>query len=423
MQKITWFATAVLWVALAAVSTGQDRFEALAWVDHFDFAGARKGNHFLFDTETSVGIEAILHHVGETGATTILWRNCGGATMRYQSRVESHHQDAPFDKRRLPDNRPVYGWLRYGEVEPDILRQVFADCRRQGWVGGVHWPFEENHWASWTLGGWNLDHPQYWCRTTSGLPWAGRCSIAYPEVLEHKLALLDELVERGMSTLFIDTWRSGAWTPADEYVPPVVDAWKSAHNGENPPMNPRDEAWCRHVSTYVTNLMRRIRERLDRSGQHIRFLVGAFGMTGDGRSPLRERGLDWPLLVREGVIDGLVVQSVPWNARHPFASTRTHYRNIIAAVAGRCDVYFPVRAYDYAGYGMPSYAKASGLKQADIAARLVRLAWEEGGAGISMECVDYNNYAPETRRVVKGLLEGECRWRHTPKTGDDTPQI
>ena len=57
-------------------------FEKIALIDSFDFGT-------VFDTETVAGTEQILDHVLLTGADTVLWRNCGGATMRYQSQEES----------------------------------------------------------------------------------------------------------------------------------------------------------------------------------------------------------------------------------------------------------------------------------------------------------------------------------------------
>ena len=38
----------------------------------------------------------------------------------------------------------------------------------------------------------------------SGTPWSGRTSLAYPEVVAHKLRILDELLERGLSSEDID---------------------------------------------------------------------------------------------------------------------------------------------------------------------------------------------------------------------------
>ncbi len=115
-------------------------------------------------------------------------------------------------------------------------------------------------------------------------------------------------------------------------------------------------------------------------------------------------------LVREGIVDTLVVNIAKWDAKRPFASTQEYYAAMRRAVPPPCRLLCPVRAYDYEGGGMPSYAKATDLKQHEIAERLVRLAWDCGADGISLECVDHNNYRPETRRVMAELVHGPCRF-------------
>ena len=115
-------------------------FEKIALIDSFDF-----GTHF--DTETVAGTEQILDHVLLTGANTVLWRNCGGATMRYRSQEEPPLlMEAPLDPRRVPESRPVHGWLRYWAVEPDIVRTAFASCKRRGVARGIHWPNLFRNW-------------------------------------------------------------------------------------------------------------------------------------------------------------------------------------------------------------------------------------------------------------------------------------
>jgi hypothetical protein len=102
---------------------------------------------------------------------------------------------------------------------------------------------------------------------------------------------------------------------------------------------------------------------------------------------------------------------VRWDKKAPFASTRRLYEEVLRAVAGRGGVFFPVRAYNYGGCGMPAYMEATGLSQAEVAAKLIRIAWECGGAGISLECVDHDNYKPETRKAMRTLLRGPYRYR------------
>ncbi|MFO7937214.1 MAG: hypothetical protein R6V06_06370 [Kiritimatiellia bacterium] len=386
-------------------------------MDHHDFSGiehpSRKGA-MMFDTETAEGCVKVLDHVVETGARTILWRPCSGATMRYQSKEEKYPWvQSPLDKRRLPENRPVQGWLRYYEAKPDILRNMMKVIKGRTMSAGVHWPFEETHWKSWTFGAWNFEHPQYWGVTRSGRVWAGRCSLAYPEVVEHKLRLVDEMTERGIDHMMIDTWRNGAWGPRFEYVEPEIARWRKRY-GSEPPEDANDPQWCAFIAETTHDWFVALRRRLDASGRNIRLMIGVkpVGMLNDEPdATLLRSGVDWKRLVDEGVVDAVVVMGVSWDRRHAFASTRKIYRNIISFCDDRCQVFFPVQAYDFIKRGMPSYQKATGLSQDAVAEKLLRIAWEEGADGICMEVVDYNNYKPETRRKMKNLLEGPCRFK------------
>ena len=396
---------AFTFVAIPAIIAGAaaagERFQTAVWVDHFDFQR-------FFDTEKPEGWSKILDHMEEIGAATVLWRNCGGATMRYQSKVESHHHGSILDKRRVHDVRDIGGWVRYGEAQPDIIGTVVKMCRERGLRPGVHWPFEETHFGGWTIGGWNLDHPQYWSRNALGQSWWGRSSLAYEPVVQHKLDLVDELIDRGIEVLFIDFWRSGGWSPLDEYVPPVVEAYRKLYR-EDPPLNGKDLRWCRHVSTYVTAFMRRLRQRLDASGRKIELAVGIPKIAPNPDTCLIERAADWRTWLAEGLIDTLVINYVEWGKDDPLGSTRTLYRQVIEEVAGRCRVWCPVQQYNYSRYGLPQYQEATGRTNEDLAAELTRMAWEEGAHGISLECVDYNNYRLETRDALRTLTSGPCK--------------
>ena len=402
-----WALLLPLAFAAPAFAQPNQRFEIAAWVDHFDF-------YTIFDTETPAGLAKILDHVQETGATTILWRNCGGSTMRYPSQVESHHHSSRLDKRRLADGRDIGGWVRYGEAEPDIVATVVKMCRERGLKPGIHWPFEETHWAMWTIGRFNLDHPQYWARDAAGRPWWGRVSLAYEPVVEHKLALVDELVARGIEVLFIDFWRTGAWSPAYEYVEPVVAAYRQQY-GEEPPADARDERWCRHVAGYVTSFLRRLREHLKASGRTVELAVGIPGIVPGGGEPLTRCAADWRTWVEECLIDTLVINYVDWDKKAPLESTRAAYREVLDAVGGRCRVWCPVQQYNFNRLGLPGYEQSTGKTSAELAEALIRIAHEEGADGISLECVDYNNYAPATREVLRKLANGDCRLVRPPR--------
>jgi hypothetical protein len=404
--------------AAACVSPagGAERFEAAALVDALDFAAVKdKAGNFLFDTEMPAGNRAVLEHVLLTGADTVLWRNCVGGTMRYLSEETRRPRvESPLDKRRLPDNRAVYGWLRYYQSEPDILRDMLGECKARGLRAGVHWPFEETHWHSWTIGPWNFEHPQYWGATSGGQIWSGRCSLAYPEVVAHKLRLADELLERGMDHLFVDLWRSGGWGPGDEHVRPEIERWRQKY-GTEPPADGRDPRWCAFVAETTHAYFGAVRRRLDASGRKVRLMVGVYdvGADADAHSDatLLTRGVEWRRLVREGVVDTLVVMSVKWDAARPFESTRELYRSVLDTCGGRCEVLFPVSAYNFSGKGMPAYQERTQLPQDRVAEELLRIAWEEGADGICMECVDYRNYSDATCAAMRAALGEAYRFK------------
>ena len=401
--RCSWYCLALmlaLGFAAPAVAQQNEPFEVAAWVDHFDF-------YTIFDTEKAAGLAKILDHVQETGATTILWRNCGGSTMRYPSQIEAHHHPSRLDKRRVADGRDIAGWIRYGEAKVDIIATVVEMCKERGLKPGIHWPFEETHWAMWTVGRYNFEHPQYWARDAAGRPWWGRVSLAYEPVVEHKLALVDELVDRGIEVLFIDFWRTGGWSPAYEYVDPVVEAYRNQY-GEDPPHDARDPRWCRHVAGYVTEFLRRLRQHLQASGRSIELAVGIPEIATGGDEPLARCAADWRSWIEEGLIDTLVINYVTWDKESPLESTRAAYREVLDAVDGRCHVWCPIQQYNYSKFGLPAYEQATGKSNAELAEVLLRIAHEEGAGGISLECVDYNNYRPATREVLRTLAEGEC---------------
>jgi hypothetical protein len=255
-----------------------------------------------------------------------------------------------------------------------------------------------------------LEHPQYWGRNAQGQPWWGRVSLAYEPVVEHKLALADELIERGVEVLFIDFWRTGAWTPEYEYVEPVVAAYREKY-GEAPPTDARDPRWAQHVSDYVTQFLRRLRERCKSGGRKVELAVGIPAIAPPGDESLIRCGADWRRWVQEGIVDTLVINYVTWDKQAPLESTQAAYRAVFEAVGGRCRVWCPVQQYDFTHLGLPAYVKATGKTAAEVTESLVRLAHREGAAGVSLECVDYNNYAPEVRKAIQRLTADECRWR------------
>ncbi len=396
----TGFLTALLACNAVIAQQAPKPLEIMALVDHYDFAGIKNPadkTKFLFDTETAEGCEKILDHVvQQTKPTTILWRPCSGSVMRYQSKEESFPKTvAPIDKRRSIQNESeIHGWVRYNEAEPDIIRHMLAVVKSRGLRPGVHWPFEETHWMGWTFGAWNLEHPQYWGVTSDGMPWSGRTSLAYPEVVAHKLRILDELLDRNVETVFIDTWRSGGWSPAYEFVAPELKRWEATFHTP-PPKNATDPQWCAFISETTYAFFKQMRSKLDARANKIRLLLGV-SLAADRPNYdelLITRGIDWKRFVNEGLIDGLVVMAVNWKRQDPFGSTLTKYREIMDFCQGKCQVFFAVQGYNFTHKGVQEYVEATKLPAREVAQKLLDITREVQADGVVLECVDYRNYA------------------------------
>ena len=369
-------------------------FEKIALIDSLDFAHA-------LDIETRKGTVEVLDHVMLSHPTAIWWRDKGGGRVRYPSRAElSPASETPFDKRRLP-REDVYGWLRM-DSGVEIYPIVKEECARRNLRFGVHTTWEENHWCAELISNWTIAHPEFWSCKRGGIPWMGCCSIAYPEVVAHKLETLDERLALGGDTIFLDLLRAGEWWPSREYVKPMIDEWRRLYRCD-PPENWEDERWLKLVSGHVQDYLRKFADRCHAKG--VKFVLGIHRVElGDRFAWARQFGLDWRALARDGVIDGLVVMNVIPDWKDPWNSTRAIYDDIVAHRAN-AKIYFPVAMYDYGLRGIPSYARQTGLSTGEVARRLYEMAWEAGGAGVVLECVDHRNYPPEVNAVLADVRE------------------
>ena len=365
-------------------------FEKIALVDHWDFGGR-------FDTESTDGVVGIMEHVMRTRPDTIAWRVNGGSMPRFfgaEERIEN--LVAPFNSVRLPDGRDIAGHSRLfgGGVGIDSLRSASSECVGRGLGFCAYWPYEENHHFSSKVGGWNLSHPEFWCSRTNGVPWVGRCSVAFSEVAEHKLRLLDDILAANPDTLYIEAWRTGGWTVRDEYVQPNIDAWKSRYPGEPFPEH-SDPRWISLVAESQYRFFRSVRRRLDASGRKVRFLFGIYCRYGEEDPMYAEKGIDWRRMAKDGIIDGIVIMAFDPDPKRPIESTRELYRNV-AKSKGSCQLFCPVSEYcQNRKRGIADYAKMLGVTNGEATRILLKLAHEVQADGILMECVDYNNYTDE----------------------------
>ena len=387
-------------------------FEKIALVDSLDFAR-------IYDIETEKGSAELVDFLTCVHPTELWWRDKGGARMRYPSREESCPlEDCPFEKRR-PPREDTWGYLRLNRSDVDLLALARRQCLAKGWDFGIHTTFEENHWCLELASAWNLAHPQYGCAAYGGVQWMGPCSLAFPEVMEHKLRLVDERLAYRPKAIFLDLWRCAGWSPALEYVEPVIAKWKARHPGEPVPADSWDEIAAEPVVRYFRAFSAKCR------AAGVRFYVGwkPVRLANDPK-PTEYcvdwgRILDWKGLAAEGVFDGVAPLSVVWSDKDPFGETLRLYRYVREVCGAKADAYFPVSAYDFYRYGIPSYAKATKLSKADVVRRLMGLAWEAGGRGVTFECVDYGNYSDAECRAIAEMLE---KFKTVPSGGRESAQ-
>lgn len=372
------------------VAEVQESFEVLALVDSLDFAA-------VYDIETATGTVQTLEHVLLTHPTSVLWRDKGGSLMRYPSAEEaSPYDESPLDKRRLP-RQSVYGYLRLNKCAFDVWGLVFGECARRGLGWGVHTTWEESHWVSTTESNWNLRHPQFTTRAKRGSPRLASCSLAFPEVMAHKLRLVDERLALKPKTIFLDLFRSGGWSPGLEYVKPVCDAWRARYGCE-PPESGADPRWLSLVAEWQMAYVRAFAAKCHAAG--VRFLLGFAKLDLKDDHVWTHYALDWKALAAEGALDGVVAMGVVADPKRPFESTR-EILDYACAHRGKAKVYFHASMYDYNGNGIPTYCRWTKVSSGEAATRLLSIARDAGCAGAVLECVDYGNYPESVRQALE----------------------
>lgn len=369
-------------------------FAKIALIDSYDYMPC-------CDVETKAGTSTIVDNALKTGATHVFWRAQSGSVPRYPSIAEDRRKlSAPLDKRRIGWDT-VWGWSRLdrGADCTNLIAEAFAELRRRGIVTGIHYMFEENHCSTFTLGQWNLEHPQYWNRKKGKTPFHGRCSFAYDEVLAHKMEFLDELLAMKPDAVCLDLFRSGEWSVESEYVPKLMDEFRAIH-GEEPPDDYRDERWLKLCAKYTERYLRAVAEHCHAAGAKFYFELSHLAPWGkDDRYHWRRYALDWKKLAAEGVFDAIVVAAVNIDEKDAFGSLKATYE-YIRANRGKARILYHCSAYDWAR-GIGVCAKATGLGKGEVARRLLEIAKECNGEGVVMECVDWDNYTDEINHEIR----------------------
>jgi len=371
-------------------------FEKIAFVDNFDFAT-------ICDIEKKSGNEFMLDVMRNVGATAVAWRQQSGGNLRYRSEANRHPTaEMGVSKLRIPDSRNGYGWLNLDRGEVDLLQHQFEITAADGRVPAVHFTLEENHYYSFTFSSWTLEHPEYWCVMNGGLPWPGHVSFTYPESIEHRLVLLDEVIDRGAKLIYLGLERNAGYGPRFEYTKPSIAAWKAKYDCE-PPRDCKDARWVKHCGVYYERAIRAMAKRCRERG--VRVILGTRDVGFSYDELIDQYGVDWPKLCAEGIVDGVCPHYVDPHDKafgkdvDVWTAIDRIYAKVVA-LKGKADVYFSCNGYGGKS-GFPALSKETGLAKGECARRLLELAKKHGGKGVILEVVDHDNYPADVCKVLR----------------------
>lgn len=139
------------------------------------------------------------------------------------------------------------------EVGHEYGMKVFAGMRQ---IGGQY-P-TSYHPISWSRFFWENTHL---CKVTKdGLPTTS-LSLAFPEVCDYWLSLLEEACERDIDGIVIYLHR---FNPFVMYEKPVVDSFIEKYGIDPRELDDRDERWVKHTASYLTEFLRMVRKLCDK---------------------------------------------------------------------------------------------------------------------------------------------------------------
>jgi len=416
----------------AKASDAKTPFDVHLWLDILDYAGlATQRPEKDWWQNSAKGVHRIVRYFNDYGGNCLGYRIMGGGRARYNSKVLRGERERYLDKRVGTDMRDPWGRFRYGDIDVDLLGEWVKSCHFYGKKAYAVWCFEEGHGYPVFLASYNLEHPQYLSRYKDGtfnLSWA---SLAHPEVVEHKLAVLDELIERGVDGVVFDFQRVWGWYQKRDmthhhrglggwnkgFDPPIVNAYQKAYG-----VDPRTEAannrrWIEFCARYHTDFFRKVKARCDRSGRRVEIVMTVPALSTDPYTSIRAYGCDWETWVSEGIITALA-PIIPPTAPDGKAQTIDDVASIMKRVHDKCrgkvQVIWPLAYYKRT---VSTLAKHSKLSVPDYTDRLLKLAHACGGAGVTLTTVDHNMTRPnqavhiDTVMRLHDALNGACRYR------------
>ncbi len=290
------------------------------------------------------GVYYILKRMKDTGFSRVYWRTTDGCGQAcYPSKVTNPAQEFIRDPKRFMEQHHVQDFLNQGRPMPDGWIKGSADFSQfDSITSGIHWAkhfglefycwheHAEDHGAVGQISRIAFEHPEWLTRNRDGKSSPCRFSWGIQPAVEHRIALVREVLEHQPDGLYFDFVKSMCSTPGVGCTPhfddqgvwyctydePVVEAFKK-ETGRDPHQIPNGDAeWVRFRSRYMTDFVRQVRQMQQRDFPSVK--LGAFGCptgrlgfaTGDKMvacaDPLRAYLEDHETWTRDGLIDEFV---------------------------------------------------------------------------------------------------------------------
>ena len=375
------------------------------WLDIFDYAHLPLQRERQNDwwQNSSRGIHRLVRYFCDYGANCLGYRFMAGGRARYPSRALAGERERYIDKRIAPDMRPWLSGHRYGDVEIDLLAEWVRWTHFYGKRAFATWCFEESH-GYWFLSSFNLEHPQFLSRRRDGTFQLACASLAYPEVMEHKLAIAREVLERGIDGFHFDFQRIAGWHQRRDmthhhkglggwdkgFDAPAVEAYRERY-GVDPRTEPANHRrWVTFSTAYRTDFFRALRALCDATGRRIEIVVTLPAVSRDPYTAVSAYGVNWPALVDEGLIDAfapIIPPTGPDGTPQTLDDVAAIMDTVHERCRGRCKVLWPLAYYKRTVSGL---AANSGLSVPDYTERILEHVQDRGAAGVSLTTVDYN---------------------------------
>ena len=307
---------------------GRDGYSSLAYVKLVPLSPAQLANHHKLDaTEQTKKLVAIYDGAGTVGwgpqAIEDLWEDIDPlaetdinillCTMSrfdityYPSKIgEMRSLDRGFYHKPYATQARMLDQLSSRGIDP--LRVYIDRAKQKGLkffattrLAGPHTP----PWHVTGQGPFYRQNPQCRCVTQDGRV-TPHLSLAFPQVRQRLVDVLTEQAQAGADGVAVMFNRGAPWILFEDQV---WDTFAKAGSLDRDNFDPLDERWCQHKASFITELMRQLRQAMDEVGKGRHVGIGCIVM-GTRRNALYF-GIDAEAWMRQGLVDFLVVH--PYN--------------------------------------------------------------------------------------------------------------